>query len=268
MIELACIDLDGTLLNNDKVISQRNINALRKARDNGVNIVLASGRRYGSILPYAKKIGIDCNIIAYSGSMIRHPKSDTPTFHKTMSWQDAAELIRSVNDRVDLVGYYVDDIFHIEKENRWSKNYENRTSMKCKLVPDLAEYLSKQKHDPTRVFILSETLEDGKLYYELKNQFEGRLTFVSSWSTFLEAGHVNITKGSSLKLLAQKHNWNLDNAVAFGDQDNDIPAFDVCGISFAMKNAKDNVKDAARFVAPSNADDGVAMIMERLTECL
>ena len=191
MIELACIDLDGTLLNNNKVISQRNINALRKARDKGVNIVLASGRRYGSILPYTKKIGIDCNIIAYSGSMIGHPKSDTPIFHKTMSWQNTAELIRLVNDRVDLIGYYVDDIFHIEKENLWSKNYENRTSMKCKTVPDLVEYLSDQKRDPTRVFILSETLEDGKLYYELKNHFDGRLTFVSSWSTFLEGSDRN-----------------------------------------------------------------------------
>lgn len=267
MIELACIDLDGTLLDNGKIISQRNINALRDAHKEGVNIVLASGRRYGSILPYAREIDVDCHIIAYSGSLIQHPQSDNPLFHQTMPWQDTAELIGYVNGKVGLVGFYIDDTFHIEEENSWSTMYEDRTTMKCKVVPNLITYLHEHKRDPTRVFILSETMEDGTLYYKLKERFDERLMFVSSWSTFLEAGAPGISKGSSLKMLADTNDWSLDNAVCFGDQDNDIPMFNVCGISFAMKNANDNVKKAARFVAPSNHDNGVAVIMERLMEC-
>jgi Cof subfamily protein (haloacid dehalogenase superfamily) len=267
MIKLACIDLDGTLLDNGKSISKRNINALREAHKNGVEIVLASGRRYGSILPYAKEIGIDCYIIAYSGSLIQHSQSKTPIFHETMSWQDTVELIGLVANKVGLIGFYIDDIFHIEQENNWSRMYEDRTTMKCKVVPNLISFLHKTKRDPTRIFILSETINDGTRYYELNQHFDGRLMFVSSWATFLEAGAPEITKGTSLKVLAEKNSWDLRKGVCFGDQDNDIPMFDVCGMSFAMKNATDRVKRMAQFVAPSNYDSGVAIIIERLMEC-
>jgi len=264
MIEIACIDLDGTLLNDGKSISKRNINALRKAKELGIEIVLASGRRYGSILPFTKLIGIECPIVAYSGSLIQHSTEKIPMFHETMSWEYSAELIEQVRDQVDLVGFYLDDIFHIEKNNERSRMYEARTSMKCKVVPDVVSFLTEKKVNPTRIFILSETLQTNGLYYELSEQFKGKLDFVSSWATFLEAGAVGISKGSALKFLAGKYGWNLENAVAFGDQDNDISAFEICGLSYAMDNASGGVKEKAKFVAPCNLEDGVAVVLERL----
>ena len=264
MIELICVDLDGTLLSNEKDISEKNIEILRLAKDKGIEVVLASGRRYGSIHPYTKILGFDCPIIAYSGSYIRYSSEDIPFFHKKMSWEYTAELIDLMIDKVDLIGFYLDDKFHIQEENKRSRMYEYRTSMKSKVVPHLSGFLREIKEDPTRVFILSETLGESGLYYELSKHFAGRLDFVSSWSSFLEAGALGVSKGIALRFLAEKYGWNLKNAVAFGDQDNDIPAFDVCGASYAMGNATDLVKEKADFVAPGNQDDGVAVILERL----
>ncbi|MEZ4812661.1 MAG: Cof-type HAD-IIB family hydrolase [Caldisericia bacterium] len=264
MIEIICVDLDGTLLSNEKDVSKRNIEALRNAREKDIEVVLASGRRYASIFPYTEIIGFDCPVIAYSGSYIRYSDTDAPFFHKKMSWEYTVELIDMMIDRVDLIGFYLDDRFHIQEENERSHMYEYRTSMKSIVVPNLAGFLRSIKEDPTRVFILSETLGENGLYYELSEKFSGKLDFVSSWSSFLEAGALGVSKGNALKLLAGKNGWNLKNAVAFGDQDNDISAFEVCGMSYAMENATALVKEKADFVAPSNEDDGVAVILERL----
>ncbi|HOO96991.1 MAG TPA: Cof-type HAD-IIB family hydrolase [Caldisericia bacterium] len=267
MIEAVCLDLDGTLLDDEKSISQRNLDSVRRFRESGRQVILASGRRYGSILPYAAQLGFDCPIIAYSGSLIQHSSENTPCFHKTMQREYAVDVIKSVRGRSDLIGAYINDIFHIDMINESLRAYERRTSMKSIYVPDLVTHLEQSDIDPIRIFILAETNIVEELYCSLKGEFDGKLDFVRSWSTFLECGAVGVSKGLALSMVADCCGFDLKHTVAFGDQENDISAFEVCGMSFAMGNASSEVKNRAKAIAPSNVEDGVAVVLERLMVC-
>ena len=93
------------------------------------------------------------------------------------------------------------------------------------------------------------------------------LDFVLSWSTFMEVGTVGVSKGGALSVWAEQNGIDLSRSVAFGDQENDLSTFGVCGVSVAMGNATDQVKEMANIVAPPNSEDGVAQVLERMLAC-
>ncbi len=268
MISLVCLDLDGTLLPPSGPMSQRTIKTVNRAKEKGIHVVIASGRRFGSVVPHAKMLGFDCPIISYSGCWIRYTNADKPIAAYSAPHRPMVKLLQRLRGRVDLAGLYIDDMLYLDNQNEYSARYENRVDLKAKLVPDLADFLEGSGKDPTRLLMILDDPEKlNKLSNELKIEFEGQLNFVKSWATFLEAGPVGVTKGTSLLLLASHLGINLEQAVAFGDQENDLDMFNVCGLSVAMGNAPLDVQEKAHIVAPSNAEDGVAVVLEKILEC-
>lgn len=267
-IKTAVLDLDGTLLSSQDSISQRNTDTVNLAHKKGIKIIIASGRRYSSITPYLDSFDFTCPIIAYSGSWIVEEPGSKPLIEHKVSWEPAADLARRVKGKVEMVGVYINDLLYLDNRNIYSQKYENRIHHRAKLVPDLAFFLESERIDPTRLLIISDRTESlDKLYKEVKEIYRGKLDFVKSGPTFLEAGKIGVTKGSSLTLYAKLRGLNLKEAVAFGDQENDIPSFRACGMSVAMDNAPAEVKREAKMLAPSNDEDGVARVLERLMEC-
>lgn len=267
-IQTAVLDLDGTLLSSTDTISQKNIDAVNLAHTKGIKIIIASGRRYSSITPYLSPFDFECPVIAYSGSWIVESPDRKPLVEHKVSWEPVADLARRVKSQVDMIGIYINDTLYLDNQNIFSQRYENRINHRAKLVPDLAFFLESEKIDPTRLLIISDRTDSlDTLYKQVKEIYKGKLEFVKSWPTFLEAGKVGVTKGSSLTLYANLRGLNLKKAVAFGDQENDIPSFQACGMSVAMDNAPAHVKQEAKMTAPSNDEDGVARVLERLMEC-
>jgi Cof subfamily protein (haloacid dehalogenase superfamily) len=264
MIEAVITDLDGTLLSPDGTISKANKTMLWKARDKGIRIILASGRRYLSAERFAKELELDEYIIAYSGAWIKKPSDPEPVVKFEMSCAHSAEYIRLVRDKVDLVGAYVNDTFFVEQSNDSLERYEAKSHLKAVEVPDVSEFLLQNKHNPTKIFTLAKPEILEIITLSMNARFSGVLDFVKSWETYLEVGPAGITKGSSLETLARMLHLNLANCVFFGDQENDISAMEVCGISVAMDNATDLVKSKASMIAPSNSQDGVAFVLERM----
>jgi len=105
------------------------------------------------------------------------------------------------------------------------------------------------------------------IYTQMKKEYAGVLDFVLSWSTFMEVGTVGVSKGGALSVWAEQNGIDLSRSVAFGDQENDLSTFGVCGVSVAMGNATDQVKEMANIVAPPNSEDGVAQVLERMLAC-
>lgn len=264
MIEAIITDLDGTLLSPDGTISDANKSILRQAMNKNIRVILASGRRYLSAERFAKELDIKDYIIAYSGGWIKRIVDEKPVVSFDMPSPQSAEYIRLVRDRVDLVGVYVDDTFYVQQKNDSLAGYEARSHLKAVEVDDVSDFILQTDAKPTKIFTLAnpEILEI--ISAEMNERFAGVLDFVKSWDNYLEVGLAGITKGSSLKILAQMTNLNLGNSVFFGDQQNDLPAMEVCGISVAMGNATDEVKSRATMIAPDNTQDGVARVLERM----
>jgi Cof subfamily protein (haloacid dehalogenase superfamily) len=264
MIEAIITDLDGTLLSPDGTISNANKAMLQKAIDKGIRVILASGRRYLSAERFAKELNLKDYIIAYSGGWIKRIIDAKPVISFDMPLLESAQYIKMVKNRVDLVGAYIDDTFYVEQKNESLTGYETRSHLKAVEVDDVSDFIMANGNKPTKIFTLAnpEILEI--ISAEMSERFFGVLDFVKSWDNYLEVGPTGITKGSALKILAQMTNLNLDNSVFFGDQQNDLPAMEVCGLSVAMGNATQEVKDKASMVAPDNSQDGVARVLERI----
>lgn len=264
MIEAVITDLDGTLLSPDGTISDANKLILRQAMDKNIRVILASGRRYLSAERFARELDIEDYIIAYSGGWIKRIADEKPIVSFDMPALQSAEYIKYVRNKVDLVGVYIDDTFYVQQENESLTRYEARSHLKAVEVDDVSDYILQSEAKPTKIFTLANPVILETISNEMSERFAGVLDFVKSWDNYLEVGPAGINKGSSLKILARMTNLNLGNSVFFGDQQNDIPAMEVCGISVAMGNATDEVKNRATMIAPDNTQDGVARVLERM----
>src|SRR6056297_1857420 len=126
-IKLITVDLDHTLLDADRNISDRNRRALLEAVDRGVTVAIATGRSHDSAATYAEKLGIDAPIISYNGAMIRRPGDDEPMRHLRLEADLAAELVKTlVHDMIDFL-YFLDGDLHVAKFDRWARRYLKRT---------------------------------------------------------------------------------------------------------------------------------------------
>jgi hypothetical protein len=264
MIEAIITDLDGTLLSPDGTISLANKNALKRAMGKGIKVILASGRRYLSAERFAKELDLDEFIIAYSGAWVKKPSQQKPIIEYDMPYEASCQYMSAVQDRVDLCGVYLDDTFFVQQKNDSLERYEARSHLKAVEVGDVCGFLMETKRNPTKIFTLAKPEILEIITGEMRGRFSGVLDFVKSWETYLEVGPVGISKGSSLTLLASRENISLKDCIFFGDHENDISAMEVVGISVAMGNATDEVKKRASLVAPSNSEDGVAKVLERM----
>jgi len=268
MISSIILDLDGTLLPPIGGITQRSKRIIQKANIMGISIILCSGRRFGSVKPYADFLEIDCPIIAYSGSWIQHSKEDKPIFTYDISWQSTLRLLDEISFDAEMLGVYIDDLLYLDNENEYSKRYENHISLRSVLVPSLNNFLKETQKNPTKLLITLANPEKLEIMYnKLQQKFAYELDFVRSWETFLEVGKIGISKGSALIHFSKLEGIDLKRAVIFGDQENDIAGFRVCGLSVAMGNAPASVKSHAKYVAPTNGEDGVAQVLEKMLEC-
>ena len=96
---LAALDLDGTLLNDDHIVTDRNCRALQKLSAQGVVVVLVSGRMHRSILPFSNQIGLENPIISYNGGMVKHAKTGEVLHHTPIPARIAAELVEVCDQR-------------------------------------------------------------------------------------------------------------------------------------------------------------------------
>lgn len=272
-IKLICIDMDGTLLNSNHEISERNKKALRQAKELGVNIAITTGRLFGSARYYSNLIGIENTpVIASNGAYIKTNYEDIPILENFIPKEIAIEIykiIKKHNLKINL--------------NSWD------TLMREDEVPDDHAYAIMNKHLPddkkVKFIINSDFISaiegfDGKILKgiviekekldnlwaaknELKEIFGDKLHVVSSGTDNIEIMIGTTSKGNAVAHLADILNINAEEVMCIGDSENDISMLNFAGIGVAMGNGLQMVKDLADFVTDTNDNDGVAKAVEK-----
>lgn len=267
MIKLIAMDLDGTLFDSDhKSVSDRNVNALRSASEKGIKIVIASGRTYCQITNVLKRIGvIDYVIVSNGASAIDNMgnviSSDCMEFEE---WKEIYNILEE-NDIVTEVfnsgnTYLKSSTIQKYKNSDLSEDLLDELRAVINLCDNVTETLKGEKAEKlTSIYV-----PDDKFLY-LKNLFEERNMMVtSSIPSNMEINKAGINKGSGLKKLCDTLNIKSDEVMVFGDGGNDIEMLKWAGCSFAMENAIEEAKAAARYIADSNFNDGVAKAIEKI----
>lgn len=273
-IKLICIDMDGTLLDNNHVISERNKEALRKAKDLGVTIAISTGRLFSSAKYYSELIGIDTAVLASNGAYIKTNYKDDTVIETPLSKETVLE------------------IYDIVKKYGLSANYNSwDTLIRENKIPETHTYYIMNKNLPEEKkikFLIDEdnlpntlknfngnilksiVIEDGHnkdnlwaAKKELKETFGDKLHVVSSGNNNFEVISGTISKGIAVKYLAESLNLKPSEVMCIGDSENDLSMINYAGIGVAMGNGLDMVKEEADYVTDTNNNSGVAKAIER-----
>ncbi|WGS64590.1 HAD family hydrolase [Marinitoga aeolica] len=259
-------DLDGTLLTSKEEISPRTINAIKTLFENGYFIIIASGRMYKSTklviekyFPFLK----DIPIISYNGAYVVSHTGDV-VFESDIEKKDAIEIIQEAKNENIHVQIYLNDELISDKDNAEIKQYSKHSGVNYKIINNLDEYILKSKNGPTKVLTIA-TKEKLDVFQEkMISKYDHKLNIVRSFNIYLDFLNKDTSKGNALKRIAQLYDLDLENAYIFGDSENDISMLVLSKNSYAMNNASEKVKCAAKNIAPSNDEEGVAIVIEKI----
>jgi|SRR5215468_3734446 len=261
MIRGLAIDLDGTLLRGDEDVSERNRRAIAAARAAGMAVIIATAGWYQRAERVAALLGLDGPIIACSGAQVRRRSDGVDLMDVRLPEAFAQRLYEIVDARRSIAWVALDDavLMKIEGDVDLDRRFpEIRRVASLRAAADT----------PPRIALVQGSAVNQAVVEALAPEWADRVRFVTSLSgrskSILTLTAVGADKGLALRAACRDLDLGPAEVVAIGDADNDIEMFDVAGGSFAMGQASDAVKAAARAVTTSNEDDGVAHAIERL----
>jgi len=264
MIQLLALDLDDTLLRADLTISERNRDALRRAEEQGVRIVLASGRSVAAMERFAQELGMFDRpgyMISDNGATV------SATLPRAILLQHHIErpLFRKLLDTFEVldlpVQVYQDRTILVTKENPITGTDMKLSGFDRRVVADLDAYLAEC---PNKLVIPGDPEVLPTALDLIRRSFGSHVNAFISKPYFLEVLPAEADKGTALRYVAQNLGIAPAHVMAMGDAANDLGMIRYAGWGVAMANGIDTVKQAARIISvATHEDDAVAEIVDR-----
>lgn len=261
--QMLVLDIDGTLTTSEKKISPATQEALLKLQQDGIYVVLASGRPTAGIMPYAKELKLQefgNYILSYNGARIINLKTNEIIYDKALPANVIPQLYEeALLSHTGLISYEGDGVIAATPIDRYMEYEAQINRIPIREVPDFPSYVS---------FPVNKCLMTGEpeelVYVEecLKQKFHGLLNIYRSEPFFLEIMPQNIDKAASLQKLLGALGLTQNQMICCGDGYNDVSMIEFAGVGVAMANAQDVVKNAADFVTDSNNEDGIVKVIE------
>lgn len=277
MVKCIAIDMDGTLLNNNHVVSEENADAIKLAQKNGVEVVIATGRAYSEAKDVLAEAGIVTPIICVNGAEAR--KSDGTIVSTNPIANSEVRKLAEILDKHDIyfeiytqdgtyskdydkaVATIMDVFMSASEENDYEKVLkaakERMEEGNVKLVDSFDPILAEDSHVIYKLLAFSldkENLEAARS--ELLDL--GIVAVSSSGKDNLEITSVDAQKGIALTTFTAERGITMEETMALGDNYNDVSMFVRVGRAVAMGNAPDGVKEKAHMITDTNVNSGVA----------
>lgn len=262
--KLIALDLDGTLKNSLNEITPRTKAALMKAQQQGIKLVLSSGRPTPGLFRDVKELEMDKYngyLLSYNGAKISNTKGEI-IYKQELDKEFAKEVYQQAKKLHLEINTYTDHGILCENiDAEYVRLEANLVSLPIKKVDCLANHL------PTPLFklLLSEKPEYvASVVNDLASMYSNDLAIYRSAPFFIEVVSKGIDKGQSLEHLCDSLGITMEEVLAFGDGYNDLSMLELAGCGVAMANAVDEVKQKADYCTLSNDEDGIAVFLEQL----
>lgn len=270
-IRLIAVDLDGTLLNEEKKISEKDMRALRAATQKGVYLAIASGRIYKTVIPLSRKIAAGQPYLSSNGAVSGYNDQDG-FIHALLLEDSLAKVIldASIALQCELHVHTMDGAmasletpFKLERQRLLEKSGYAPVDEDGVSYPVLKEdALLKKMQGQTIKFVVQQ--DDEEKLLALRNTLSAYpLSIASSWKGNIEVMARDADKGSGLLKLAKALNIPMESVMVLGDNENDESMFKVAGFPVAMENAVPLIKNMAKAITLSNQQSGVGAAIEK-----
>lgn len=263
--KLIAMDLDGTLNNDQKIITEKTKAALMAAQKAGIRLALASARpspglfKERDILRLQDHNGI---LMSYNGGRIVDAATGKVLFETSMDLEETKQVLRQL-ESLPVTPILDDGVqFYVTDKNGFKVDYEcKNNNMVCTEVGNLADFLT---FAPIKVLMSVDPAEIADVQKKIAEFLPESLTVVQTAAFYLEVIPKTINKGQGIRDICKVLGIGTGEVISFGDAENDIPMLLAAGMGVAMGNAADAVKQAADMVTLSNNDDGIAAALEQL----
>ena len=268
-IKLIALDLDGTTINNDRVISEGNRKAMAAAADKGVNIVIATGRPLGALPRDVFEIEAIRYALTSNGASITDIREDRTFYENCLSpraVEASVELLRQhdyvletfVKGVAYIEGWYYEEV----KRTGYCFRDANYILNTRNPVDDIYDFMLKNREHLENINVNFEDISEKPAMHE-KLIMLPETTITSSFDHNLEIGGETTSKADALRQMGRLMGIDRSEMMAIGDSPNDIAMLKEAGTAVAVGNAKDEVKAMADYIAPTNHEDGVADAIEK-----
>ena len=262
MIKMLVLDIDGTIFKKDYSASDKVKNTLKSLVNDGIKVVLCTGRMYAATKTIAQEFGLNTPVICYQGGLVKNFCNDeTVLLEKTMDTAVARDVILQLKKRNVFFNLYVNDVLMVEKDCELIRQYVGDRNIDYKVVDNLENIDLKGTNKILAIDDNHELISN--LQKEMANRYKDSLYVVRSTPRFCEFSNLEATKGNAVRFLAAKWNIKQEEIMACGDNDNDIEMLLASGVKVAMGNATDGLKNVADFITDTVDNDGVVVAVAK-----
>lgn len=268
-IKLIASDLDGTLMAPDHLtVTPRTYSALKGAHDRGIKIAVATGRPLALIGNVIEQIPFTDYVIYSNGACVYDRNAQKNIYSDLIPDEKAREIVAYFLQKpvffevyIDGKSYYQNDKAQYFRLDGLPQEFLDAVALTMTGCDSLPEYMKSDGRGMEKITFYS-------VPSELESEFKAKLgefgmQAVVSLPGSMEATLPTANKGAALKNICKAINATADEVMSFGDAGNDCPMLEFAAHSFAMQNGMDECKKAAKHIAPSNAQDGVAVEIEK-----
>ena len=268
-IKVIIMDIDGTLVNDQKVITPKTKDVLLRAQEQGIRLILASGRPTSGLRQLARELEMDQHhglFVCFNGSKVIDCQTNEVLFNQAMSVEDSKAVLehlkkfkaRPMFDKDEYM--YVNDVFDcyitVKGKPFNVMQYESRGNsyLLCE-KRDLAEFVD---FEINKIFTYGDPEYLHAHYQEMMEPFKDRLNCMFTSDFYFEYTAQGIDKAKALDTVLIPMGYSKEEMIAFGDAQNDKTMIEYVGTGVAMANASDELKAVADEITLSNNDDGIA----------
>lgn len=263
-IKLVAIDMDGTALNSNHVLSQRTIAAVKAVYSKGIKVIFATGRMLNAVTKHLQEAGMDGLVVAHNGALLVDLKNNLVYKDDRVLGEIVNAVYAYAKDKEIILHYNLGDQVMVEKERPLSIKYANELGINLVHVNDLSNSLQL----PTSILMLGKKDELDKALVHIRNlKLDGMNNVFIPWFDdywMLQFLPYGAAKGKAVMELANQLGMNSSQVMSFGDSYNDMEMIKESGIGIVMGNACESLKEVADYITLSNDEDGVAVILEKM----
>lgn len=264
MYKIIALDMDGTLLNEEKEVTTKTKEALKQARNLGVKVVLASGRPIDGLQRYLEELDLvheDEYVLSYNGCLVQETKTKKIVYEIGLKGSDLHYIYNIAKElNVNIHAFHEEKGLITPKISKYTELEANINKID---ITECDFNKINSEDNIVKIMLIDEPEILDKAIEKLPKEIYEKYMVVKSAPYFLEIINKDSSKGVGLAALAKHLNVKKEEIIAIGDAGNDIAMIEYAGLGVAMANAQEDVKKIADEITKSNQEDGVYEVVKK-----